>query len=89
MQKTFNEERIISKVHSFGDGIFKNINLFVFREYRFLKAVELRECISNDVVFIRDKMDVRVELFNIVEPANDTVRHSIVSGNVKVVSVDM
>ncbi len=87
VQKTFNEKRIISKVHPFLDGIFKNKNLFIFREYIFFKANKPRECIGSDVVFARDKVNIRVELFDIIEPANNTVRSSIVSCNVKVISV--
>ncbi len=34
-------------------------------------------------------MNVRVELFNVIEPANDMVRSSIVGCNVEVVSVDI
>ncbi len=67
MQKTFYEKRIIGKIHSFCDRIFEDKNLFIFRKYRFLKVVEQRECIGNGVVFTRDKVNVRVELFNVIE----------------------
>ena len=75
--------------YPFRDGIFMNKNLFVFGKDGFFKVVEPRECICNDIVFTRNEMDVRVELFNLIEPANDIVRSGIVSGNVKVVSVDV
>ncbi len=75
-----------SKVHHFGDGILNNKYLFVFQEF---KAVKPRECIDNDFVFTMDKVNVRIELFDIIEPANDAVRSSIVSCNIKVVSMDV
>ncbi len=87
MQKTFDEERIIGKVHPFGDGRFKNKNLFVFGYVRFFKAIKFRECIGNDVVFTRNEVFVWIELLNIIEPANDVVWSSIVSCDVEVISV--
>ncbi len=47
--------------------------------------VEPSKCIGNDVVFTRNKVKARIELFDKIEPANDSVRSSIVSCNVKVV----
>ncbi len=44
---------------------------------------------SDDIVFARDKVDVRVELFNIIETANDMVRGVVVSGNVEVIGMDV
>ncbi len=63
--------------------------MFVLRKDRFLKAVELRECIGNDIVFTGDKVNVRVELFNVIELANDMIRSCIISCNVEVVSMDV
>ncbi len=63
--------------------------MFVFKKDGFFKAIKLRECIGNDVAFTKDKMNVRVKLFNVVEPANDAVRSSIVGSDVEVVSMDM
>ncbi len=53
------------------------------------KAVKPRECVSNDIVFAGDETNVRVELFNVIEPANDTVRSGVVSGDVEMISVDV
>ncbi len=86
--KTIDEKRIISKIHPFGVRVFEDKNLFVIREYRFFKAIEPRECVGI-VVFSRDKVNVRVELFNIIEPVNDAGRSSIVSCNVELVSMDV
>ncbi len=57
--------------------------MFVLKKDKFLKVVKPRECIGNDVVFARDKVNVRVELLNIVEPAYDTIRCGGVNGNVE------
>ncbi len=89
MRKTFNVERFIGQIHPFGDGVFEDKNLFVLKKDRFLKAVKPQECIGNDIVFTRDKVNARVELLNIVEPAIDVVRCSVVSGDVEVVSMDV
>ncbi len=50
-------------------------------------AIKPRECIGNDIVFTRNKVYIWVEFFNIIEPANDAVQGSIVSGYVKMISV--
>ncbi len=34
-------------------------------------------------------MDVRVELYNVVEPVNKVVRSGVVSGNVEVIGMDV
>ncbi len=43
MQETFDEERITGKIHPFGDGVFEDKNLFVFRKDKFFKVIEPRE----------------------------------------------
>ncbi len=80
---------IVGKVHPFGDGIFENKYLFVFQKDIFFKAVKLGERVSNDIVFAREKVDVRVKLFNIVEPLNYAVRSGVVSVNVEVIGMDV
>ncbi len=87
VKEAFNEQWIIGKVHSFGDRVFKNKYLFVLGEDRLFKTIKMREHISNDIVFTRDKVDVWVELFNITEPANDAVRGGIVSCDDMVIGV--
>ncbi len=81
--------RVIGKVHPFKDRVFENKNLFVFRENRLLKAIKPRVCVSNDIVFVGDKVNVRFELFNVIEPVNNAVRCSIVCGDVEMVSMDV
>ncbi len=34
-------------------------------------------------------MDIRIILFNIIEPSNDTIRRGVVGGNVKVIGVNV
>ncbi len=63
--------------------------MFVLKKDKFLKVVKPRECIGNDVVFARDKVNIRVELFNVIEPVNDVVRSGIVSFNVEMISMDV
>ncbi len=87
MNKTFDEQWVIGKIYPFEDRVFENKNLFVFGQDRLFKVIKLGECISNDIVFTRDKMDVWGVLFNIIEPANDTVRRGIIGCNVKVIGV--
>ncbi len=89
MYKTFDQKQIVSKVHPFGDGVFEGKHLFIFRKNRFFKVVKPRECISNDIVFAKDEMNIRVELFNVIEPANDTVRSGVVSGNVEMIGMEV
>ncbi len=84
MQKPFDEERIIGKIHPFGDGVFEDKNLFVFRENGFFKAFN---CVSNDIVLVGYEMNIRVVLFNVIEPKNDTVTSGVVSGDVKMISM--
>ncbi len=69
-------------VQPFGDKIFVNKHLFVFGKDRFFKAIKSREHVGNVIVFARDKVNVKIELLNIVEPLNDTIRSAVVSGNV-------
>ncbi len=88
MDKAFDEQWVIGKVHPFRDRVFENKYLF-FKENRFFKAIKPRECVSNDIVFARDKINVRVELFNIIETANYEVRCSIVCGDVEMVGMDV
>ncbi len=88
VKEAFDEQWIIGKDHPFGDRVFKDKNLFVLGENRLFKAIKPRECIVNDAVFTRDKVNVRVELFDVIEPANNMVMSSIVSGNVEVISMD-
>ncbi len=50
------------------------------------KVINPREHVGNDIVFFRNKVDVRV---NIVEPPTDAVRSGIICGNVEIVSVNV
>ncbi len=70
VEEAFDEQWIIGKVHPFGDRFFKDKNLFVLGENRVFKAIEPREQIGNDIVFTRNKLDIWVELLNIIEPVN-------------------
>ncbi len=48
-----------------------------------------QDSISAMAFFARDKVDVTVELLNIVEPVNDMIKSGVVCGNVEVVSVNV
>ena len=59
------------------------------RKDRFFKEIKARGCVGNKIVFVRNEVDIRVELLNIVEPSNDAVKIGIICGNIKMVSVDV
>ncbi len=81
MQKTFNEKRMSIPLETGSLRIKACLSLE--------NTNSSSECIGKDNIIARDKVNVRVALFNIIEPANDMVRSCIVSGNVKVVSMDV
>ncbi len=74
MEKAFNEEWVIGKVHPFRDRVFEDKYLFVFRENRFFKAIKPRECVKNGVIIAGDEINAMVELFDMIEPAMIVVR---------------
>ncbi len=49
-----------------------------YGEVSLAKAAKLRYCVSNNIVFSRDKIDVSVKFLKIIEPANDTIRSGFV-----------
>ncbi len=69
--------------------MFWNKNLFFFKQNIFFKAVKPRQCVNNNVVFAGDKVDVRVELFNIIEPVNGMIRRGVVSCNIEDIGMDL
>lgn len=55
----------------------------------FFVLIKARNCIGNNIVFVRDKVDVWAVLFNVIETEHDAVGGSVVGGNVKVVDVNV
>ncbi len=76
-------------VQPFGDKIFVNKHLFFFGKDRFFKAIKSREHVGNVIVFARDKVNVRVQLLNVVEPLNGAIRSGVISGIVEMVSINV
>ncbi len=73
---------VTSKVQLLGDRIHEDKYLLSFRKDKFFKAIKPQYYVINDIVFARDNFDVRFEFFNIVEPADDTIRSGVVCNNV-------
>ncbi len=83
------QEKIISKVDSFGNRIFEDKNLLSLRKDRLLELVKPRKCVNNEIVFAWNKVNIIVVLFNIFEPANDSIRSGDIHGNVTMVSMNV
>ncbi len=64
-------------------------SLFVSIENRFFKVIKPRKCVSNDIISCGVKVNIRVELFSIIELTNYVVRHSIVCGDVDMVRMNV
>ncbi len=68
--------------------IVENKNLLPIGKGR-LKTVKPWKCVSNDIVFARSKVNVRIVMFIIAESVYYMVLSGIVTGNDKVVSVNV
>ncbi len=49
--------------------------------------VKRRQCVCNDIVFARDKVDVRIELLYTIEPENYEIGHGFVCSSVEMVGM--
>ncbi len=64
-------------------------NLLVLRENRFFDTIKPRECVSEGIVYLWDRVCMSFEPFNVNTPSNDMVRNGVVCGNVEVLSMDV